>query len=50
MRMKHSGGEECVMEIRGAGKGFTSFAHLMTNHRNTRRLLADTVSYLGSGL
>ena len=27
--MKTSGGEECVMKIWGAGKGFTGYAPLM---------------------
>ena len=37
MKMKTSGGEECVMKIWGAWKGFTGFAHLMTHNLNTRR-------------
>ena len=32
-----SGGDECVMKIWGAGKGFKGFAQLMTHHLNTHR-------------
>ena len=32
MRMKSNGGEDCVMKIWGAGKGFIGFTNLMTRH------------------
>ena len=37
MIMKTSVGDECVMKIWGAGKGYTGFVHLMSHHLNTRR-------------
>ena len=41
MRIKNSWGEEYVMKFIGARKDFTEFTHLMTDHLNTRRELAD---------
>ena len=39
MRMKTSGGEECVMKVWSSGKGFTGFAHSMTHHLDTKKVL-----------
>ena len=36
MKVLNSEGKGCVMKIRGAVKGFTEFAHIVT-HLNTRR-------------
>ena len=50
MRMNNSAGEQCVMKFLGSREGLTGFSQLMTQHLNTRRLLADTVSNLGFAL
>ena len=42
MRMKTSVGEQCVIEICGAGKVFIRFAHMITHQLNTRHRLAGT--------
>ena len=40
--MNISGSEKCSMKIWGAGKGFTGYANVMTQHLYTCRRLADT--------
>ena len=42
MWIKTDGGEECVLKIWDAWKGFTGFAQMISYNLDTRRWLADT--------